>query len=232
MDVHNLMEEIVKKKVDALYENAKKSKPEWLSCDCQNCRLDTVNYVLNRIPPKYIVSGRGAVHVSMDLENTQIKADVETLAIEGMKAVNSAKRPYHLKAACEESSDEKNSEPHFNFCAVSGKVLDGANFEPVLNATVVLKFEGEEAQMFDDTWQNPYITMESTKGTFSFLIKSVPAEKSNEKKTFNFFIEVSAPGYESLKYYFELPIVSEEEKRNHFDPTFSFRLNDCVIFKK
>lgn len=232
MDVHNLMEEIVKNKVDILYENAKQSEVKWISCDCRNCRLDTVSYVLNRIPPKYIVSGRGAVHVSMDLDNTQLKADIETLAIEGMKAVNSVKRPYHLKSIKEESAENKITEPYFNFCAVSGKVLDGANFEPVLNATVVLKLEGEEAQMFDNTWQNPYITMESTKGTFSFLIKSIPAEKLNETKTFNFFIEVSAPGYESLKYYFELPLVSEEEKRNHFDPTFSFRLNDCVIFKK
>ena len=58
MNVHNLMEEIVKQRVDQLYENAKNEKVEWLSCDCENCRLDTVSFVLNRIPPKYVVSGR------------------------------------------------------------------------------------------------------------------------------------------------------------------------------
>ena len=51
MNVHNLMEEIVKQRVDQLYENAKNEKVEWLSCDCENCRLDTVSFVLNRIPP-------------------------------------------------------------------------------------------------------------------------------------------------------------------------------------
>ena len=52
MNVHNLMEEIVKQRVDQLYENAKNEKVEWLSCDCENCRLDTVSFVVNRIPPK------------------------------------------------------------------------------------------------------------------------------------------------------------------------------------
>ena len=62
MNVHNLMEDVVIKAVNTLYDKVKAEKVAWLTCDCENCRLDTVSYVLNRIPPKYVVSGRGVTH--------------------------------------------------------------------------------------------------------------------------------------------------------------------------
>ena len=137
MNVHNLMEEIVKQKVDKLYENAKEEKVEWLSCDCENCRLDTVSFVLNRIPPKYVVSGRGATHAAIDLDNTQLQADVESLAMEGMRTVSSTKRPYHLDSS--DNDAPKNVQPYFNFNSFTGRIFDGATFEPVSNASVLLK---------------------------------------------------------------------------------------------
>lgn len=230
MNVHNLMEEIVKKKVDKLYENAKEEKVEWLSCDCENCRLDTVSFVLNRIPPKYVVSGRGATHAAIDLDNTQLQADVESLAMEGMRTVSSTKRPYHLDSSNNDAP--KNVQPYFNFNSFTGRIFDGATFEPVSNASVLLKFEGETAQMVDSTWSNPYETVDATKGSFSFWVKSVPAKKVGEKKIFHFSIEISAPGYEKLIFHFELPVLSESGKRTNFDSTFAFRMNDFVIFKK
>ena len=136
MNVHNLMEEIVKQKVDKLYENAKEEKVEWLSCDCENCRLDTVSFVLNRIPPKYVVSGRGATHAAIDLDNTQLQADVESLAMEGMRTVSSTKRPYHLDSSNNDAP--KNVQPYFNFNSFTGRIFDGATFEPVSNASVLL----------------------------------------------------------------------------------------------
>ena len=231
MNVHNLMEEIVKKSVDNLYENAKSEKLDWLTCDCANCRLDTVSYVLNRISPKYVVSGRGAAHATRDLENNQLQADIEAIALEGMKTVNSTKRPYHLDSF-DKQSDDKPSTPYFNFCTFSGRVLDGATFEPVPNATVTFKFQGKIAEMFDSTWSNPYITMDVTQGYFSFLLKPIKTKKANEVKSFCFSIEISAQDYEGIQYHFELPIFSENGKRTNFDSTFTYRLNDFVIFKK
>ena len=230
MNVHNLMEEIVKQEVDLLYENAKNEKVEWLSCDCENCRLDTVSFVLNRIPPKYVVSGRGATHAAMDLENIQLQADVEALAMEGMRTVSSTKRPYHLDSHNDDASESVQS--YFNFNSFTGRIFDGATFEPVSNATVLLKFEGETAQMIDSSWSNPYVTVDATKGSFSFWVKSVPASKPGEKKMFHFSIEINAPGYEKLIFHFELPVLSESGKRTNFDSTFAFRMNDFVIFKK
>ena len=96
MNVHNLMEDVVIQNVNMLYEQVKDAKASWLSCDCMNCRLDTVSYVLNRIPPKYIVSGRGASHASETLEDSQLMADVNALILEGMRIVSSSKRPFHV----------------------------------------------------------------------------------------------------------------------------------------
>ena len=95
MNVHNLMEDTVTKAVNALYDRVKADNIPWLTCDCENCRLDTVSYVLNRIPPKYVVSGRGVTHNVEYLASSQLQADVDSLALEGMRTVSSTKRPFH-----------------------------------------------------------------------------------------------------------------------------------------
>src|SRR5574344_1429819 len=98
VQVHNIMAEHVMARVDELYNQVKEMNPSWLTCDCENCRIDTVNFVLNRRPPKYIVSGRGVTHNTALLNDTQLKADIDALAIEGMRLVSAAKRPYHNAA--------------------------------------------------------------------------------------------------------------------------------------
>ena len=80
MNVHNMMEDVVAQRVDALYDNLVEEKATWLSCACENCRLDTTSYVLNRIPPKYVVSGRGATYGADALAtDIQIRADIDAL---------------------------------------------------------------------------------------------------------------------------------------------------------
>ena len=86
MNVHNIMEELVTKRVNDLYDQVKDLKAPWFTCDCEHCRIDTISYVLNRIPPKYVVSGRGLTH-SITNEAPQLKADIDALGIEGMHAV-------------------------------------------------------------------------------------------------------------------------------------------------
>ena len=45
MNVHNLMEDLVIQNVGEMYAQVKEAKAAWLTCDCENCRLDTVSYV-------------------------------------------------------------------------------------------------------------------------------------------------------------------------------------------
>lgn len=231
MNVHNMMEDIVTLSVNELYDQIKSENAKWLTCDCENCRLDTVSFVLNRIPPKYVVSGRGVAHLNSELDSNQLKADVEALVMEGMRVVSSTKRPFHTndRKDCEIQVNQK---PAFNFCTITGTILDGNTFEPLSNATVLLKYDGKPAEMVDKTWSNPYTTVKSTNGSYSFWVKSIPAKKAGASKSFNFGLEISAPGYTPTIYHFEMPVTSEASTRNELDSTFSLKLKDLVLFKE
>ena len=65
------MEDYVRAHVDDMYERLKAENVSWLTCDCENCRMDTECYVLNRIPPKYTISGRGVNHAQSELETAK-----------------------------------------------------------------------------------------------------------------------------------------------------------------
>ncbi len=231
MNVHNLMEDLVIKNVDKMYEQVKEAKAAWLSCDCENCRLDTVSYVLNRIPPKYIVSGRGVTHATEALNNKQLLADVDALILEGMRTVSSTKRPFHSndRKECSVIADNK---PSFNFPTFTGTILDGSTFEPITDAEIFMKMDGKPVEMIDKTWSNPYTTCRSTKGTFSFWAKSIQAQKEGEQQRFAFTFDIKAPGYTSSTYNVVLPVISESSSRKEIDSTYFLKLKDFILFKE
>ena len=231
MNVHNLMEDLVIQNVDAMYEQVKEAKAAWLSCDCENCRLDTVSYVLNRVPPKYIVSGRGATHAAETLNNKQLMADVNALILEGMRTVSSTKRPFHNSERRECSVISDNT-PSFNFPTFTGTILDGSTFEPITDASVTMKMNGDVVEMIDKTWSNPYTTCRSTHGSFSFWAKSITTDKEGEQKKFAFTFEISAPGYASTVYNIEVPVISESSSRKEIDSTYFLKLKDFILFKE
>lgn len=225
------MEDVVQKSVNKLYDQVKASNTPWLTCDCMNCRLDTINYVLNRVPPKYVVSGRGVTHSADTLNDPQIKADIESLALEGMRIVSSTKRPFHSNER-KDCTIEATETPSYNFSIISGTILDGATFEPVTNATVVLKCNGKAAEMIDKTWSNPYTTCKSTRGVYNFWMKPIPAKKAGTSKTFKMQLDITAPDFSPLSYYFEIPLKAEDSSRSELDSTFSIKLKDLVLFKE
>lgn len=231
MNVQNIMESIVENEVNKLYEEAKKENASWLSCDCSHCRLDTVCYVLNRIPPKYIVSSRGITHSFMDWNEHQVKADLDTIAMEGMKIVSSSKRPFHSNdnVIVHEKIIEK---PAFNFSTFVGSVIDGSTFEPIVDAKIILKCNGKVAEMIDKTWSNPYITYKGTKGNYSFWLKPDKAETEGEHRVYKFKIEASADGYTPVVYNFEVPFISDSVTKYRLDSTFSLKIKDIVLFRE
>ena len=85
-NIHNVMEELVRAEVDKLFDAAEAQKPDWLSCACKQCRGDVVCYVLNRIPARYVRSGRGVAHYNDNAraEKPQVGADISAMALEGM----------------------------------------------------------------------------------------------------------------------------------------------------
>ena len=229
INIHNMMEEVVLEHVNTLYDQVKAKGSSWLTCDCENCRLDTASYVLNRIPAKYVVSGRGVTHSSNFVkDNTQLYVDIQKLAVEGMHLVSSAKRPYHS----ESRPQQIESVNAFNFPTFFGNIFDGQTFEPVANAQVLLKMDGKLAEMMDVTWPNPCITYEATKGSYTFWVNSVEADGVGITKSYSFTIEVTAYGYQPTKYSFTVPLVSEKIDRREFNSTYNVKIQDIFMFKE
>lgn len=228
LQVHNLMEEKVFECVNALYDQIKQARSPWLTCDCENCRIDAVNYVLNKIPPHYVVSGRGVTHNAELLNEHQLKADIDALAMEGIRLVSSAKRPYHNAV---QKTASIPSEPVFNFPTLVGTVYDGSTFVPLENAYIDLRLDGKLAEMMDASWANPTQTFEATKGSYTFWPKAIKTAEEKENRTFTFTLEISAEGYTPTTYTFTVPLVSE--KINRFEPNsiYSLKIQDIFLFK-
>ncbi len=229
MKVHNIREEEVFNNVDKTYEMLKNIRTTWFSCDCEQCRADVCAYVLNKVPPKYVVSGRGANYNNCT-ENTQDKADLESLVMEAIRIVSSVKRPFHNQT--DKITTDTVSGPAFNFPTFMGTIYDGTTFEPLVNAKVSLKYKGKNAEMMDHTWANPFITDKRTKASYTFWVKPLPAKAENESAVFSFTIEVSANGYEKISYMFKVPLISQENTVQSLNTTYSLKIQDLFLFPK
>lgn len=230
MKVQNLMEEYVHSRVSDLYDKLSENKPVWLSCTCESCRLDVITYVLNKVHPLYVVSGRGVVYSSQAIDN-QVKADVDALVMEGIRTVSGNTRPEHQTIAFEkENSSEKNA-PAFNFPVISGSVINGTTFEPYYDATVTLKDLNGNVLMQDASWDNPCKTFKSTKGSFSFWPKSIPAAKSGITQKFTFIIEAKAENCKPVTCAVTVPAISDEKTHSNFDANITLKIKDLYLFK-
>lgn len=67
--LHNLMESTVKELINDLI--AKENM-----CTCEQCRLDVAALALNNLPPRYVVSPKGASYARADLLELQKYVDV------------------------------------------------------------------------------------------------------------------------------------------------------------
>ncbi len=226
MKIHNIMEEQVEERVNILYDQLNELKPDWYTCDCEQCRLDVISYVLNRIPPKYVASERGITHINAE-DKHQLNADIDTIGIEGIKLVNDSKRPYHYK---KEVLSEPCEKPFFNFPIFSGVVYDGNTFEPLKKAELVITSDSKQLEMIDSTWSNPFLLTNSTDGNYSFWVKPIETNNIEENKKFNFTVSISSKGYISTSYAFEIYVVSEQCNRNIANSIHTLQIQDIFLF--
>ena len=226
MNLHNIMEEEVIKKVEESYSDEKIIGTYSNICSCEQCKLDTTAYVLNRIKPRYIISERGIVHAVAE-QGSQLDADIKILIIEAMQKVHNLRRSSHTKT---KKTTNFTHETVFNFPIFSGLVLDGSTFEPIKNAVVTLKIENDIVGMFDNTWQNPYKITDATNGTFAFWAESVTAKTVNQTKEFYFSVIVEAENYETTRYAFSLEVISEELQNIVPQTASRYKLDDLYLF--
>jgi hypothetical protein len=228
MTIHNLMEDFVYNEVNKAFDVAKDNNEPWFTCNCMQCRLDTVCYVLNRVKPQYTTSGRGMAHFLQinQAEKNQLLADISTLAFEGMKTVLSTKRSHT-------ASEQALLSGHvFNFPTITGRILDGQTFSPVSDLPVALYLENTLVAQMNHLWDNPYTISYKTPGTYTFWPFPVLASELGEKRIFNFYIHADREGYDSIHYHFKLGLVSDASVKRELDVESCHTLPDLYLFSR
>jgi competence protein ComFB len=230
MDIHNAIEDIVFSSVQKIFGDIEKEgNPEGF-CFCEQCRVDTICYTLNRLEPHYIVSNRGMTRIEQDgFRRQQIEADIATLVYKGLRLVNHNQRPTssHETGASQNADPSK---PFFDLPTIVGRIFDGVTFAPVSGVLVTLRRGGELVSMRNRNWQNPFTLVSNTPGSFSFWPALVPAEASDVHKVFEYSLMVEAPEYETSTHFFKIPVVSKIQTPYSYSLDRTCKLPDMYLF--
>jgi competence protein ComFB len=158
---------------------------------------------------------------------SQSRVDLTALAYEGIKRVSHNQRPYfdHTNSKTDIPMDT----PVFNIPTIMGRVFNGQNFSPMSDISVELRQNGKLAAMKDKNWQNPYILISSTGGTFTFLPRTMAAEATGVRCSFEYTIKIAASDFAELNHVFSIPVISElAGLRTPLSRT--FKLPDLYLF--
>jgi len=230
MDIHNTSEDIVYHTADQVFLEIKKSGNPDNLCLCEQCKVDTICYTLNRIDAHYIVSNRGLTRVQQNgIKRQQTEADVTTLIYKGLKLVNHNMRPTapHDGSSIQE---RKIAQPFFDVPTISGRIFDGVSFEPIVGVDISLFCEGEIVPMRNNNWQNPYAIIASTPGAYSFWPAPIPTEAADIERVFHYTLKINSPDYELLSHFFSITIVSKFHSPNSYALNRTFKLPDLYLF--
>ncbi|MBN1525227.1 MAG: late competence development ComFB family protein [Spirochaetales bacterium] len=230
MRIHNLLEEIVLDKIDEILREYGDRHPEGEIALAEEFRLDVACYVLNRIDPLYMVSGRGLAYLDIDyLEKLQRDADLFTLVHQGIQRILTVKRPHY-------DEKRKYAEPkdgyYFNFPIIKGRIFNSINFAPVYNIDVLIRHNGKKVEMIEPNWQNPYSIVENTAGNFYFWPKPIRGKKEGEKTTFELEVVVANGEYEELKHFFDVSLVCESGVQDYFKINHILNVKDIYLVPK
>jgi len=177
-------------------------------CTSEQCRLDVACYVLNRIPQRYVTSGRGFAYLESDYnDNPQLQVDVVTLCHEGLRRVTSIRRSFYTDI----DEPEMKLSPggvYFDFPLIKGRVLNGITFSPVINVDIEFRIDGKLVQMLDSRWPNPYSVVDNTPGTYLFWPKPIPSDKSEVERSFEVELQIKSEEYEPFVHFFNLTLRS------------------------
>ncbi|MDR0589786.1 MAG: late competence development ComFB family protein [Spirochaetaceae bacterium] len=231
MDVHNTTEDVVFRAIDEICDAIDRRDNPHDLCTCNQCRLDTACFVLNRATPHYIISNRGVARVEQEpIERQQLEADIVALIYEGIKRVSHNQRPYSNHTGHTNIDEQTSDRLVFNIPTIIGRLFNGINFEPLADIVVELYQDGKLVEMKDENWQNPYTLVKNTKGTFTFWPESVPAEGKNIHRIFKYAIKIETPGMEPLHHFFEIPVTSELNYVRSFSINRTFKIQDLYMF--
>jgi competence protein ComFB len=230
MEIHNTTEDIVFATIDAICDSVEKQGNPDKLCLCDQCRIDAACFVLNRIPPHYIISNRGAARIKqVTISKQQKDADVASMVFEALKRVSHNQRPNsdHTNNTHDDAVKEG---PVFNIPTIIGRAFDGANFSPLADITVELWREGKLVTMKNRNWQNPCVLVENTQGVFTFWPESISADAVDARESFEYSVKIEAEGFETVNHVFTIPVVSEAGDAESFSMGRTFKLADLYLF--
>jgi len=229
MELHNVAEDIVFGVVQKMFDSiTAKGNPDEL-CLCEQCKMDTICYTLNRIEPRYIISSRGIGHIERDWTwKQQIEADVATIAYKGLRIVNHKQRP---TSSHDGSAPEKKVRkgPIFDIPTIIGRLFDGKTFAPLADIQVELWSGGAPVPMRNQNWQNPFFLASKTPGTYTFWPAPLPAETEDENRLFHYSLKISDQRYEHVVYPFQVRAESGRPAAPQ-SPGKTFKLPDLYLF--
>ena len=232
MEIHNITEDIVFESVQKIFETIKKDGNAANLCLCEQCRLDTICYTLNRIPARYIVSNRGMTRIEQDwVGRQQTEADIAALVYKGLRMVNHNQRPTSSHSKDAAPNDTSSAGQAYFVPTIIGRLFDGETFAPLSGVTVGLYLGDELVPMRNANWQNPFTLITNTPGTFTFWPAPIPAEESGLHRIFEFMLKIESPDYETLTHFFKIPTSSSLQAANpSYTMDRNFKLPDLYLF--
>jgi len=228
-EIHNTVEDVVFSELDEICTTIEKEAKSDI-CTCPQCRRDAACYVLNRTAPRYVVSNRGVARVEQgSIERQQDIVDITSLVYEGLRRVahNQRKTVDHK---VKQGDEIKADAPVYNVPTIIGRLFNGINFEPLAGVNVELRMNGDLIPMKDNNWQNPFMLVANTKGTFAFWPEPIPVDTEGQRSSFEYSIRVEAPGLETLNHFFKIPVISDSAPVKSYSMARTFKLPDLYMF--
>jgi competence protein ComFB len=231
MELHNTVEDSIINQVMEIFDSLEKDGNPEKFCTCDQCRLDTSCYVLNRTEPHYIASNRGVTRVQQEsIERQQREADIVALVWEGLKRVNHNQRPNAAHKTHTAAGAAGATNPVFNIPTIVGRLFNGGNFAPLSDVKIDLLRNGDLVVMKDGNWPNPFSLVSNTEGSFTFWPEPIPATALDEHRSFEYSIRVESPDFETLHHFFKIPVISEVQTASSFSLGRTFKLPDLYMF--
>jgi competence protein ComFB len=84
--------------------------------------------------------------------------------------------------------------------------------------------------MRNNNWQNPYMLVPSTPGTFSFWPMPVLTQAADKEQDFHFSLKVQSPDYEVLNHFFTITTVSKFHSPHSYALNRTYKLPDLYLF--
>lgn len=194
MQLKNYQEDVVLHIIDIILEEQPELKNDITFVN------DVAAYVLNRIPPKYIMSERGftrfaSLHILNGNNDKGLVNLVEIMAIinKGIEMVKERRKSVIRYASSEflktTIPDIKNVEYLHNFPQFIGRIIDKTTKKPIYKACVTMFIDGLKAKPAEPGWVNPYLTNDATRGIYSFWPQAIKNRTKSKKSRVKITIE-------------------------------------------